>query len=145
MILQPNKWSCLPTAFSYILDVSIEEIFRYLGHDGSEILWPHLPEPFCRRSFHTQEMIYFCNSLGFFVTPFEAAPQSAPQFDSKPFELNFEEELQKILFYEDGVVTGESRKNMPHAIAWKEGRVFDPSGICDSLDNFSIETFFQIF
>jgi hypothetical protein len=53
MILQksPNKWSCLPTAVAMAIGVPVESLIRDIGHDGSQIIFPELKDPFCRRGF----------------------------------------------------------------------------------------------
>lgn len=78
LIKQPNRWSCLPTAFAMALDVPLEDIIAYVGHDGGELKWPALPEPFCRRCFHIQELVNYCYAKGVAVIPFETYPASAP-------------------------------------------------------------------
>jgi hypothetical protein len=74
--IKPNRWSCLVTAFAMALDIPVAELIRLVGHDGSEIVNPELPEPGCRRGFHIQEMIEACWSQGHSVTPIEVFPQS---------------------------------------------------------------------
>src|SRR5262245_26456549 len=54
---QPNRWSCLPTAFATIADIPVDELITEIGHDGSEIIDSTRKDPFCRRSFHVQEII----------------------------------------------------------------------------------------
>ena len=67
---QPNRWSCLPTSFAMILDVDVNELIRKIGHDGSEILWPNLEEPYCRRAFHIEEIAMVCYGLGYYLVWF---------------------------------------------------------------------------
>jgi hypothetical protein len=74
--VQPNRWSCLPTAFAMVLDIPVSQIFDYLGHNGEAIVWPQLEEPRCRRSFHIQEMIDFCFSKKYSVTGIDAIPMA---------------------------------------------------------------------
>ncbi len=74
LLKQPNRWSCLPTAMAMITDQSVDMIINQIGHDGSEILWPDLPEPRCRRSFHIQEMVDIALASGRFLMLIEKSP-----------------------------------------------------------------------
>ncbi len=69
---QPNMWSCLPTAFAMVLDIPVNQVIQEIGHDGSEITWPELIEPFKRRSFHLQEMSKVCLSKNLNITVIES-------------------------------------------------------------------------
>ena len=98
---QPNKWSCLPTSFAIVLNCPVQEIFDYLGHDGSEIIWPENKDPFNRRAFHIQEMIDFAYfEKDFYVTPFEFYPQSEVEGSEvlylTKFSGGYEKRIQKL-------------------------------------------------
>lgn len=129
---QPNQWSCLPTAFAIALDMPVDEFLRYLSHNGSEIIWPQLSEPGCRRGFHIQECIRVLDRLGYTVTPFEAVPCHAPSMDLPPYRLLFGgselaalKQFEIIINSSFGVLTGLSR--VGHAVAYERGTVCDPS------------------
>ena len=36
---------CLPASFAMVLDLPLGDIFAGIGHDGSAIKFPSLPEP----------------------------------------------------------------------------------------------------
>ncbi len=114
MTYQPNRWSCLPTAWSYVINWPTWAIIKAIGHDGSQIQWPNLPEPNCRRGFHPQELIYLGDRFGFVTTTFEplACLQSPGGDNPVIIELPFEE----IFKNSNGVLTGEIN-NQRHAIA----------------------------
>lgn len=40
-----NRWTCLPASFGTVLGLTLGEVFRKLGHDGSEVVFPDLPDP----------------------------------------------------------------------------------------------------
>lgn len=72
LIKQPNNWSCLLTAFSMASYTPIERLIEDIGHDGSEVVWPELPEPYNRRGFHTEEFIQPMIQVGYapvIITP----------------------------------------------------------------------------
>lgn len=75
MLLQQNSWSCSITALANLLDVPVAEIIRQIGHDGSEVLWPYMPEPQCRRGFHPRELLEVALYYNTHFVAFEADPQ----------------------------------------------------------------------
>jgi hypothetical protein len=89
LIRQPNRWSCLPTAFAIALDVSYDSIIKAIGHDGSKKIWPGLPEPRCRRSFHIREMIDVCYDLRYAVIEVDKQPISVVETDEAWANLGF--------------------------------------------------------
>lgn len=142
----PNGWSCLANAFAMALDIPIHEIFKSVGHDGSEIIWKDLPEPFNRRSFHIQEMVAMCRRrFGLYVTEYQAVYALAPTgYNVDPLvrpNLGVMEQMLSLEIH-DGVLTGFSGK-MPHAVAWDgyEKMIYDAGGCCYSIDKFSIQSF----
>lgn len=148
MLLQmsPNRWSCLPNSFANALEVPISDIFDFVGHDGSEIIWPELSEPFCRRSFHIQEMIayaHYCHKLS--ITEFQAIYGSVPsQSNTNPFKRR-SPYLESLLMGENyiGVLTGFYHQ-MAHAVAWNgyEKLIYDGSRKY-TIDNFNIQSFWR--
>lgn len=128
LLRQPNRWTCLPTAFAMALDLSVDEMLQHIGHDGSAILWPDLPEPRCRRGFHTQECIRVALLLGKSVTPIEYEARLAPG-DVEPLVLR-QPGFHKVLNSTLGVVTGIVGHNgaaKGHAMAYCESFVADPT------------------
>jgi hypothetical protein len=127
-VLSSNRWSCIPCAFASVLDVSLRDILDFVGHDGSEIIWPNLPEPKRRRGFHIQEMIDFAWMQSCAVTHFEILsslrPDSASAMFSITSPLALEEKLHRILI-ERSVVGGTLTNGMRHAVAWDGTKVFD--------------------
>ena len=136
-LVQPNRWTCLPTSFAMACDCSLEKILEIIGHDGSEIAHPDLDEPYRRRSFHIQECIWAAAQLGFSITPFECYPQLAamPGFEI-PVSLRFNKHEVLSGF---GVITGEGMKHR-HAIAFEHGFGYDPNGTVIDLENQDVYT-----
>jgi len=132
---KPTPWSCIGTAFAMVLDISVAEFFGLVGHDGSQIAFPTLPDPMARRGLHIQECIAACLRLGYAVTPVELFPVIQP---TTPGENNI-----LVLFGEDesanwerfgqtirtstGVLEGVGRRCL-HAVAYDHGTIFDPDG-----------------
>ena len=120
---------CLPKAFCQITGISIEQMLHEIGHDGSEILWPELPEPLCRRAFHVQEIIEVLLKHGHMVTPIEKYPSIQP-YNGREF-VGDEAPLPPRDFglYKDkvGVVIG-IYNGVGHAFKWINGVLECPNG-----------------
>lgn len=146
LIRQPNRWSCLGVSFAMALGIPYAKVTELVGHDGSEIIWPELPEPLRRRGFHIQEMIRVAWMRDYLVTPilahFVVTPDTVHKLQVT--QLDF---AQKLLQNHSGVLTGQGIKNN-HAIAWdhKTQRIFDPNGLVYAPENghFTPETFWLI-
>lgn len=147
MMLQPNAWSCLPTAFAMVLQTTPKAIFEFLEHDGSDIIWPDLPEPLCRRSFHIQEMVDFCIAQHVYPIAIEACPCIYPGED--PLEEDIHEikrvtPIENYLTQRIGVLLGIYEDNR-HAVAWDGDLIHDPTGYKYNINDFGIETFYALF
>lgn len=142
--IQPNKWSCLPTAFAIALNLPVEEIIASIGHDGSEIIFPDLKEPYCRRSFHIQELIDMCMLKQVAVIPIEKTLVS----EAKDHQFTLTVKCNRFTNYltnYSGVLTGIGKiTKQPHAVAWDTRHVFDPNGYVYSIDNFTVNMFLII-
>lgn len=147
MQIQPNRASCLVTAFAMVLDIPVEKIFEQLGHNGTEVIWPELPEPFCYRGFHPQELIYFAYKHKFYFLEFQPNPNLVSVYPSREhsWEMFSGEEFTYLLNKHDGVLVGIVN-NCFHAVAWnkQEKLVLDPNGTTYTIDNFSIQCFFAL-
>lgn len=141
-ILQPNGWTCLPTSFAMVLNMTLGEVYLIVGHDGSDIIWPDILEPDCRRNFHIQEMINLAYARGYAVTPFEALPNSAPYTFQKPHVIEYD--VEKYMHDNRGVLTGLNHQEKRHAVAWDGRNIIDPNGYNYSLEDFSLETFWMV-
>ena len=132
MILQRqlNAWSCSLAAVAMVIDEDQRKLIEEIGHDGSEIVLPELPEPARRRGFHFQELIDCAIKRDFTVTPIEVLPYSTPDGTHEfriDFKIDRRERLIKYMQNTKGVLTGLARQ-WRHAIAWDGTRYFDPRG-----------------
>lgn len=139
----PNGWSCLLVAFAMAIDEPFQTLINEIGHDGSEKIWLNLPEPYCRRSFHPQEIIDCCFKRNILVTEIERYPISRPGghehatpyfiFDQIPREQRFNSYVQTF----SGVLLDSS-----HAVAWDGMQLFDPKGYI--INKFEPKIFFGV-
>jgi hypothetical protein len=68
-------WGCMATSFAMAYDMTLDEFYQSVGHDGSEIVYPELPEPMRRRGVHPNECVLVGLQNGCAVTPFEVHSQ----------------------------------------------------------------------
>jgi len=129
---RPEPWMCMPLAFAMALDMPVADLLAAIGHDGSEIVFPSLSEPLCRRCFHIQEPIHVALSRGLAVTPVELFPVLQPTAVGS---------FQKTVLYRDnnwrrfeetirasrGVIDGTGARH-GHTVAYDHGRIYDPKG-----------------
>lgn len=125
------RWQCLPTAFAMALDVPLADVLQAVGHDGSEIVEPSLPEPACRRGFHPQELLDVCLRRGFAATLVELFPvlRSLPTGGDRVLvfpEGNWER-FTRAIKSSRGVIEGRGART-GHAVAYENGRIYDPDG-----------------
>lgn len=137
--------NCLVKSLAAITEFSVPEIMAELGHDGSEIIWHDLPEPYCRRGFHIQELITFCLKFGYTLTPIEPIPACINKLTSKPFVLKDREAIfEATLPGNIGILTGETLKGISHAVAWDGHKIYDSNKQITSLDDFKIQCFWML-
>lgn len=125
-----------------VLGMAAEELLERLGHDGSETIFPHLPEPQCRRGHHIQEIIYWMFVRGRTVTPIQLVPMIGdPSGQSRPVPVKYETAGEPCEGFDDnyrrfkntidrheGVIEGVTASGKRHAVAFKRGRIYDPDG-----------------
>lgn len=145
-LLQANRWSCTVTSFAMAFDCKVQDITDFLKHDGSEIIWPGLTDPYCRRSFHIQEMIDFGFSRGLAVIQFAAMPSSVPFKELPPYTVEMEpaKRMPGMMLGREGVLTGFSLRGNPHTVAWNGELCLDPNGEMYPADDFNIEVFWMV-
>jgi len=128
-----------------VLGVSVEWLIEKIGHDGSEVWWPRLPDPQSRRGFHIQELIDIAFTCGFAVTPFEAWPVSRGETCIPvPLRIPAEQRIYSIATGRPGVATGVNGKGVPHAIAWDGSKVLDCAGRITRLEDFGLQVFWAV-
>ncbi len=149
MILQnsPNCWSCMAASFATALGISVEEVIRHVGHDGSDII--HIGnDPERRRGFHPQEMIDLCLELDENVVAIEAAPCFARPngYGSVPIEIigGNDKRIRGYLHRNHGVLTGLNSIGKPHAVYWDGEMIHCPSKMCSyELNYFQLQVFYK--
>ena len=138
---QPNSWSCVLASAAMVLDTDCKSLIEMIGHDGSEIVLPSLPEPAKRRGFHLQEIIDCAIRLSYTVTPIETLPYSTPDGKAEfpvDFQISRESRLTNYMNNSKGIITGLARK-FRHAVAWNGSKIYDPHGLIYPFNDCKIE------
>jgi hypothetical protein len=122
---QPNQWSCFVTAFAMACRTPVEKIIKEIGHDGSAIIFPENPEPYCRRGFYPDEIIVALLNLGFVAA--EINPET--ELISKGKGVSHRIDVVPLMLRYSCVVGGEINGNR-HAAFWdhKSQHYLDPNG-----------------
>jgi len=133
---KPNPWSCSVTAFAMAIDIPVQQLVEEVGHDGGERIFTHLPEPMCRRGFHSQELIRIAWMHGFACTPLEMYPMlrcdpslGTPLEHSVLFNsgLGNQAHFSGSVQATRGVMEGTG-KCCEHAVYYHYGQIWDPDG-----------------
>lgn len=140
LIRNPNNWSCLLASMAMVLDKTTDELVKEIGHDGSQIVFPHLPEPGRREGFHIQEFIPIILKSGFSMMAIEALPYSTPdgKHEWPVMFKNNEERFWDLSNWVPGIFTGLATK-WRHAIAWDGNQFYDPRGQIYDYDECPIQ------
>ena len=137
--VNPNYWSCLPTAFAMAVNKPVTWFIQEIGHPGAE-------EPYgvkgLKAGFHEQECIEVIQRMGLTCTPIELYPTISPHpdgSDAKPifFGMGESDNWERMLRHmneDTGVFTGiyKRPKKKPefigHATAWdcEKKLIYDP-------------------
>jgi hypothetical protein len=127
----PNAWSCLPTAFANVLDLELDRVLFYLGHDGSEIVRAGLPDPLCRKGFHPHELIRLCLEMQRAVTRYELIGQATPgnTFDPTVFDFGGWPPFITQMYNSLGVLDVRTSMGVGHAMSYRGNG--DHAEICD--------------
>ena len=122
----------MPLAFAMALDMPVAELLAAIGHDGSEIVFPSLPEPLCRRCFHIQELIQVALSRGVGrhaggIVPRAATDRGGPFHKTVLYPDNNWRRFEATIQASRGVIDGTGGR-FGHMVAYDHGRIYDPRG-----------------
>lgn len=124
-----------------VLDIPVQKLIEKIGHDGSEILWPELPEPICRRGHHLEEIQMAAYDIGVILTSFTPAFEYTPN-EERPVKYQFD--LRSVFERYSGIMVGQWIRGGPHAVAWSamERMIYDPDGHATTdLASFELDYF----
>jgi hypothetical protein len=127
LILQPNMWSCLPTCVSMLTDQSLADIYTYVGHDGSEELFPDEPFPMNHQSFTVNEIMDYLLEGGWLPVYL---------WNEDGNTLRFSLRMSMWLAKYNAILLSGPEK--PHAVVWcrDEKMVWNPLGFKTKINEF---------
>jgi hypothetical protein len=141
--IQPNRWSCVLTAFANAVDIDQNDIISLLGHDGSEIIFPDLPEPLCRRGFDPREIIYvLLKEVGTTIIQLDRFLERRNP-NGETYSIDKTKDLYEIMKGERGILTGTIMGRF-HAYAWDGQKFISSSDEVHTLENLNIHTFYMV-
>jgi hypothetical protein len=126
----------MPTALAILLGSTFDSVIKAIGHDGSDIVQPELPEPDGRRGFHPQELIKAAYDHGFHMVWVEAQPIFFHGGKLMPVKVDH---LHRVFDKTRGIVLA-IRDGKRHAFAKIDSRIINPTfGKVWSLHDWTIE------
>lgn len=145
----PERGLCLVTSFAMILDVPVTELLAELGERWKSYAFPNLPQPYCFRGIHIQELVQIALARGYALTPVELMPAVAPP---QPINPETQQPYANVLVYHGltmesnwhifnrtimtstGFIVGNIAPlptkliQRGHAVAYDHGTIYDPDG-----------------
>jgi hypothetical protein len=123
------------------IDIPVQQLIDEIGHDGSEKIFKHMPEPMCRRGFHSQELIQAAWLHGLACTPFEMYPMlkcspflgphhqpgSRTEYPVEGSFVSAQARFVAAVRVTRGVMEGTG-KCCEHAVYYHYGQIWDPDG-----------------
>ncbi len=129
-----------------------------IGHNGSEIKWPDLPEPRNRRGFLTQEFVDVAFECGYYMMDiWQPEMWDGHNLDSRilidnfPQGRTFEDRILYYMSQASGLIIGHYNAVSKHMVAWEHTtrRIFDPGRGIYHFDNEAesiiVENFLPVF
>jgi len=118
--------------------ITPKQMFDYLSHDGTEVVFPGYNVPLCCRGFHIAELVHLCYLYNLSCSEFPAelalvSPSGEPYNISTPYNLD------NIIHRNDGVIITDR-----HALSWVDGKCIDPDTLNEIMIPKSIRAFFLI-
>lgn len=142
LLIQPNRWSCTLTSFAIATDIPEKDLIDSLGHDGSEIIFPDLPEPLCRRGFDPREFIFPLYTKGIDVIQIDAYLNRVTYDNS--YIIDNRMQMYISIKNNKGVLTGLTKRNKYHTVAWNGEYIYDPNGTIYELELFNPDCFYLV-
>ena len=127
---QPNKFTCLPTAFAIATGIPVDDLLQSIGHDGSDLVYGS------PRGFHPQEIIEVLFHRGWACVQFDKITCMSYPGGGTEREVDLKEVMKS-----PGVICG-TFNGQQHAAAWDGGRIYNPNGSIHGLVDVDIDVFF---
>lgn len=121
--------NCTLYAAAKVLGIETTDLANRIGHDGTEIIWPHYHDCRKHRGYSIAEVQEVALSLGYCFVPLWPYPLVAPSNHDLPAEIWSEEHallrLTRHMQYVRALMVGTVDSGIGHALAVIGGDVFD--------------------
>lgn len=121
-----NRWSCMAYCLAMITGYPLKAVTDAIGHDGSKILWPELPEPQNRRGFTHDEICLAALKFGLtpimFVNTNQVAPTDTSKISVFHAGIDWMQCPVPVIFTNNQIDAGDSKA---HARVCVRGLIFD--------------------
>lgn len=134
--------NCLLAAFSKITQYTTDELIDMIGHNGSEKIFPDLPEPLCRRGFDPREFIFPLYLRGIDVIQIDAYLER--YVNDKRYTTDNRTNMFLAMKDNKGVLTGINKRSNYHAVAWIDDQIHDMDGSIYGLGQFDVDCFYLV-
>ena len=128
---------CVLKSFAYCLDLDTEDMLRYLGHNGREIINPELPEPYCYRGFNVHELIRLSYDHGYTVTEIRKQDYSYNCMMKEPKYIKGTDYVADYLGHNKYCLASRN-----HMIGVVKGKVLDVRGGLTDPKDFDYDTIY---
>lgn len=118
-----NNADCVLQSFSYVTDTPVATLIRLLGHDGTEVINPTLPEPFNVRGFNLNEMFRVAHALDYACTNIERTDYIYNKHMEGPTVIGVGDQVSRYLEHPRYCLYSKD-----HMIGIRNGVVKDGSG-----------------
>lgn len=123
-----------------VLDVPVGVVIQELGHDGLDIVYPHLEGTASLRGVHPQEILELFISRGLGLMHVVHYPTSThlkyPERDDLVWEpTRASARFIRHITSKRGLLLGISDSKSYHAVAWDGDKVYDPRGYTYDLSS----------
>lgn len=119
-------------SMAMLLNMEVKELESRLGNKGNEKVWPELPEPYCYRSYHIQEIIDLAYELGYAMIWFHIKIylSPTPPYTGAKIPINITYKDMEYLLTDNYALLITCK----HAMAWDGKHVLDPNGKIFTLE-----------
>lgn len=129
--MKGESWQCAVYSYAMATGLNAQSLIELIGHDGGEIVFPHLPEPACRRGHSIFELIDAGIACGFATTwvPFDPhieASDSSQVIPVYPPERNWQR-VEDAIQTSIGIIDLQLTR-WAHTVCFAHGDIFDPDG-----------------
>lgn len=121
-----------------VIDVPVKTIVDAIGHDGSEIIAPQLPEPRCRRAYHIDELTVAALGFGYALVQLDAHPTMI-RSDGSTYKVS-----PLLCYWLSGSpgLLGTVGPKQGHMCAWNGFQVYDPTvPMISEIKSYCVTTF----